>query len=59
MLSLDSIRAMIFGHAIGDALGVPVEFEPRETLAANPVKDLRASDDLPADCYPGELYIVI
>ena len=48
MLTLEPIRAMIFGHAIGDALGVPVEFESREALAANPVTDMRASDDLPA-----------
>ncbi len=48
MLPLDTIRAGIYGHAIGDALGVPVEFESREALAANPVVDMRPSDDLPA-----------
>lgn len=38
---LEKAHAMIYGHAIGDALGVPVEFETREELAANPVTDMR------------------
>lgn len=32
-----TIRAAILGHAVGDALGVPVEFQTREELAAHPV----------------------
>ena len=31
------IRAAMFGHAIGDALGVPVEFRSRESLRNDPV----------------------
>ena len=31
----------MLGHVIGDALGVPVEFETIEELAANPVADMR------------------
>ncbi len=41
MLDLEPIKAAIYGHAIGDALGVPVEFETRETLEENPVLDMR------------------
>lgn len=33
----------VIGHAIGDAMGVPVEFKDRESLMYNPVKDMRRS----------------
>jgi len=33
------IKSMLFGLAIGDALGVPVEFESREYLEKNPITD--------------------
>ena len=33
---------LLFGLAIGDALGVPVEFQSRESLKNNPVTGLRA-----------------
>ena len=29
--------SILFGHAMADALGVPVEFQTREQLQANPV----------------------
>lgn len=35
------INAIILGHAVGDALGVPVEFYLREDLTVNPVTDMR------------------
>ena len=35
------IKGMLLGLATGDALGVPVEFESRRTLRANPVVDMR------------------
>ena len=38
---LEAVRAMIWGHAVGDALGVPVEFETREELGKNPVAEMR------------------
>lgn len=34
-------KSVIIGHAVGDALGVPVEFEDREVLDKNPVTDMR------------------
>ena len=29
---IDQIKAVMLGHAVGDALGVPVEFQSRERL---------------------------
>jgi ADP-ribosyl-[dinitrogen reductase] hydrolase len=37
----DPYKDVLFGVAVGDALGVPVEFESRETIARNPVTDMR------------------
>jgi ADP-ribosylglycohydrolase len=37
----DKILGGIFGLAVADALGVPVEFKDRETLRHNPVTDMR------------------
>ena len=37
----DNVKALIIGHAIGDALGVPVEFASRERLEADPVTEMR------------------
>ena len=34
------VGAMV-GLAVGDALGVPVEFEPRSARVADPVRDMR------------------
>ncbi len=39
---LDLVRAALLGHAVGDALGVPVEFTSRAERTANPVTGLRA-----------------
>ena len=35
------IKAVVIGHAVADALGVPVEFCTRESLQADPVTDMR------------------
>lgn len=35
------IKSVLLGVAVGDALGVPVEFEPREKLSKWPVKDIK------------------
>lgn len=40
--SLNQIRAMTLGFAVGDALGVPVEFFEREDLDKTPVTGMRA-----------------
>ena len=37
----DIVKALFVGHAIGDALGVPVEFVSREELSKNPVREMR------------------
>ncbi len=37
----DRIRGGIFGLAIADAVGVPAEFQSRESLRRNPVTDMR------------------
>ena len=37
---VDKIKAALLGVAIGDAVGVPVEFKPRSYLNAHPVKDM-------------------
>jgi ADP-ribosyl-[dinitrogen reductase] hydrolase len=34
-------KDILFGIAIGDALGVPVEFNSRETIAKNPVREMQ------------------
>jgi len=36
----DKIKSVLFGVAIGDALGVPVEFNSRQTIRKNPVTDM-------------------
>ena len=37
---LNAVRGVLFGAAVGDALGVPVEFTDREELRGRPVADL-------------------
>lgn len=37
----ENVQAMLLGQAVGDALGVPVEFSWREELKKNPVKGMR------------------
>ncbi len=34
------IQSVLFGLAVGDALGVPIEFKSRETIRKNPVTDM-------------------
>ena len=41
-LSEENVLSAIFGIAVGDALGVPVEFESREDLSLNPVQGMRS-----------------
>ena len=37
---MNKIKSALLGVAIGDALGVPVEFKPRSYLQKQPVKDM-------------------
>jgi ADP-ribosylglycohydrolase len=41
------IKAVILGHAVGDALGVPVEFEDREKLQKHPITDMQGFGTYP------------
>lgn len=41
-MNLNQVKAAFLGHAIGDALGVPVEFYNRADLKKNPVTGFRA-----------------
>jgi len=36
----NKIKSVLFGVAVGDALGVPVEFNSRQTISKNPVTDM-------------------
>ena len=38
---IKNLQTILIGTAVGDALGVPVEFQPRSYLKANPVIDMR------------------
>lgn len=42
LLNKDAIKAAILGLAVGDALGVPVEFISRQELQKDPVTSMRA-----------------
>ena len=44
---IEKIKAVMVGHAVGDALGVPVEFCSREEIAKNPVTDMRGFGTYP------------
>ncbi|MGN1104077.1 MAG: ADP-ribosylglycohydrolase family protein [Candidatus Coproplasma sp.] len=37
---IEKCKAVMVGHAVADALGVPVEFESRKSLDVNPVTDM-------------------
>lgn len=39
-MNLIEIKSVLFGVAVGDALGVPVEFKSRKTLNKNPITDM-------------------
>lgn len=40
LVTLEAVRAVLLGLAVGDALGVPVEFKSRAEIARNPVTDM-------------------
>ena len=39
-MTVENIKSVLFGVAVGDALGVPVEFLPRKVLKTKPVIDM-------------------
>lgn len=43
----DKIKAVMLGHAVGDALGVPVEFASREELDDAPITDMEGFGTFP------------
>lgn len=49
----NKIKSVILGHAVGDALGVPVEFLSRPELDRNPVTRMRGygTYNLPTGCW--------
>ncbi len=53
MITKENIKAVVFGHAVGDALGVPVEFYSRAELKENPVETMRGygTYPYPAGCW--------
>ena len=40
-MEIEQVTGAILGLAVGDALGVPVEFRDREILKRHPVVDMR------------------
>ena len=44
---LEKVKSVMIGHAVGDALGVPVEFMSREELKENPVIGMRGYGTYP------------
>lgn len=52
-VSVEKIKSVIIGHAVADALGVPVEFCEREELIENPVTDMMGygTYDVPAGAW--------
>ena len=40
-MNQDRIRGALWGAVVGDALGVPVEFQSRQSLRTNPVTEMR------------------
>src|SRR6478752_1755951 len=53
MIERNIYKDILFGLAIGDALGVPVEFKTRQTIALNPVTDMLGfgTHNLPAGSF--------
>ena len=49
----EAISSVMLGHAVADALGVPVEFNSRESLKTSPVLNMRGfgTHDMPAGTF--------
>lgn len=44
---LQKVKSVVVGHAVADALGVPVEFSSRDKLLKNPVTDMQGFGTYP------------
>ena len=57
----ETVTAALLGHAVGDALGVPVELSLRNRLAENPVTDMRGygAHNQPLGTWSGDTSLTI
>ena len=46
-IALEKVKAVVLGHAVADALGVPVEFASREALDKNPATGMKGFGTYP------------
>lgn len=60
-LTINQVRAAVLGLAVGDALGVPVEFLTRTHLNTNPVIDMRGhgTHDQPAGTWSDDTSLTL
>ncbi len=58
---IEVIKSAIFGLAVADALGVPVEFSARESLDKNPVEDMigYGTYNMPEGCWSDDTSMAI
>ena len=58
---MDCIKSGIFGQIVGDALGLPVQFIPRDERDANPVTDMRGHGafDMPAGSWSDDSSLIL
>ncbi len=61
MIKQETIIAMLLGHAVGDAMGVPVERTSRWRLEINPVVDMRGygTNNQPPGSWSGDTSLTI
>jgi len=51
----DLVKSLLFGVAVGDALGVPVEFKSREVLRRHPVEEMTGHGTWDVPPEPGRM----
>lgn len=61
MLTQEKLTAMLLGHAVGDAMGVPVESVLRSHLEENPVAEMRGygTHNQPAGTWSGDTSLTV
>ena len=57
----DIIKDSVFGFAIGDAMGVPIEFAAREKLLKKPVTKMigYGSHNVPEGCWSDDTSMIL